>query len=587
VCSLSLLISWNSPLGKEDSSQDAHYLTEEKGTQEIGVYSFQYNKTIKVHLIDTPGFDDTNRSDFHVLEEIASFLSRSYKDNMVINGIIYLHRISDVRMQGSSMTSIQMFRKLVGTDFYPHVVLATTMWELVDHDVGVKRETELISDSKFWGYMKGGGCRFGRVMNTKASAMDIVGMIVGQQSGDSLSKDNNILAVQRELVDQGKDLIDTNVGREIQSQFSETIKRQGDELAAVKEELRLAQQTQRPQARHMLMEQREIISQELKRMTQIQENMRQEMQTELERREKRHQAEIEKLMRMNERIRADIVAAEKMAGAERITAQMTPTSSMALLGHSLYNEGRYTDAEKEFRKAAKEQETTLGPMHEDTLDSIYWLGHSLYKKGRYTDAEKEFRKALKGQETTLGPMHKDTLDSIQWLGHSLRKQERYTNAEKAYQKAAKRRETTLGPMHEDTLDSIYWLGHSIYKNGRYTDAEKEFRKAAEGREITLGPIHEDTLHCIQWLGHSLYKKERYTDAEKEFRKAAEGRETTRGSIHKDTLDSIHWVGLSLYNQGEDFDAAREFFKALKGRKATLGPMHKDTLDSDYWFGRSI
>lgn len=311
----------------EESYLDAHYLTEKKGTQEIGVYSFQYNKTTKVHLIDTPGFDDTNRTDFRVLEEIASFLSSSYKEEMEINGIIYLHRISDIRMQGSSMTSIRMFRKLVGTDFYPHVVLATTMWELVDHDAGVKRETELISDSRFWGYMKERGCKFRRLMNTKTSAMDIIGIIVGQQSGDSLSQDNKVLAVQSELVDQRKDLIDTNVGREVQSQFSETIKRQEGELATVKEELRLVQQTQGIKIQRLMIEQRETVSQELKRMAYIQQNMRQEMQRELERREKDHQVEIQRLMQTNERIRAAIAIAEKseMRGN---TAPMAPTSSM-------------------------------------------------------------------------------------------------------------------------------------------------------------------------------------------------------------------------------------------------------------------
>lgn len=220
------------------------------------------------------------------------------------------------------MTSIQMFRKLVGTDFYPHVVLATTMWEMVDHDTGVKRETELISDSRFWGYMKERGCKFQRLMNTKASAMDIVGIIVGQQAGGSLSKDNKVLAVQRELVDQGKDLIDTNVGMEVQNQFSETIKRQQNELAAVKEELRLARQTRELKTQRLIMEQRGVIAQELKRMAKIQQEMRQEMQRELEIREKRHQAEIKRLMQTNDKIRAAIATTEKT------TAPTAPIVSM-------------------------------------------------------------------------------------------------------------------------------------------------------------------------------------------------------------------------------------------------------------------
>jgi hypothetical protein len=70
------------------------------GTTHVDVYAYEVSPVQTVYLIDTPGFDDTNRSDTEVLKEIARWLVASYKGKILLNGIIYLHRITDIRMQG-------------------------------------------------------------------------------------------------------------------------------------------------------------------------------------------------------------------------------------------------------------------------------------------------------------------------------------------------------------------------------------------------------------------------------------------------------------------------------------------------------
>lgn len=70
----------------------------ESQTQEVAVI-----KTIlegkEVWFIDTPGFDDTHRTDAQVLDQVGSCLGSNYADGVKINGVIYLHRITDNRMQ--------------------------------------------------------------------------------------------------------------------------------------------------------------------------------------------------------------------------------------------------------------------------------------------------------------------------------------------------------------------------------------------------------------------------------------------------------------------------------------------------------
>ena len=87
-----------------------------------------YSEDIRVHLIDTPGFDDTNRKDADVLKEVATFLASTYKENKKVSGILYPHRIIDIRMGGSAKRNLRMFMQLCGPDCFPNVVLVTTMW---------------------------------------------------------------------------------------------------------------------------------------------------------------------------------------------------------------------------------------------------------------------------------------------------------------------------------------------------------------------------------------------------------------------------------------------------------------------------
>lgn len=55
------------------------------------------------YLVDTPGFDDTLKSDIEILMDVAGWLNKAYKAKIPLTGIIYLHRINDVRVGGTGM----------------------------------------------------------------------------------------------------------------------------------------------------------------------------------------------------------------------------------------------------------------------------------------------------------------------------------------------------------------------------------------------------------------------------------------------------------------------------------------------------
>ena len=57
-----------------------------KDTTNVNVYMFEHAGR-RVFLIDTPGFDDTFRSDIDVLKDVAFFFSSTYKRDVALAGI--------------------------------------------------------------------------------------------------------------------------------------------------------------------------------------------------------------------------------------------------------------------------------------------------------------------------------------------------------------------------------------------------------------------------------------------------------------------------------------------------------------------
>ena len=105
-----------------------------------------------VYLVDTPGFDDSTRSDTDVLRNIVHWLGAMRERRIKLSGIIYLHRITDNRMGGLAWRNLRMLHNLVGADKMSNVLLVSTRWEEV--------RTVVLSDGKFSVsfFFLGGGC---------------------------------------------------------------------------------------------------------------------------------------------------------------------------------------------------------------------------------------------------------------------------------------------------------------------------------------------------------------------------------------------------------------------------------------------
>ncbi|KAH7128717.1 P-loop containing nucleoside triphosphate hydrolase protein [Dendryphion nanum] len=135
----------------------------------------------KIYLVDTPGFDDIYRSDADILREIANWLNTAHESRIKLTGIIYLHRIFDVRFGGGGIKNIRMFKKLCGENGPASVVLAITMWDFVPEEVKNSRKSEIQQQSVYWKQMMDHGSKVFSQDEGRTSAMRIIQYLISRQ----------------------------------------------------------------------------------------------------------------------------------------------------------------------------------------------------------------------------------------------------------------------------------------------------------------------------------------------------------------------------------------------------------------------
>lgn len=173
-----------------------------------------------MYLIDTPGFNDTNRPDIETLQILATYLGASYANGVRIHGLIVMHPISDNRMAGSSLRNIELIKAVYGSTTYNNLAVVTTMWPESPNAVEAKslgdREEELLATERYFGAFIAKGATKFRYSETgyrntfggMASAQDIVNHLIVRRDVSPPRE----LQLQHELINEGKTLGETAAG---------------------------------------------------------------------------------------------------------------------------------------------------------------------------------------------------------------------------------------------------------------------------------------------------------------------------------------------------------------------------------------
>ena len=153
-----------------------------------------------------------------------------YSAGVTLAGVIYVHRISDDRFGGVATKNFRMFWKLCGEKTLMNVVLMTNMWGRVTPQQGVDREQQLRDD-----YFKAAiekGAQLCRHTDTLESARAVLRIILGNQPA--------VLEIQRELIDEHKDIGQTGAGEELNKEICMAAVRYGDDIRELEEEMKRA-----------------------------------------------------------------------------------------------------------------------------------------------------------------------------------------------------------------------------------------------------------------------------------------------------------------------------------------------------------
>ena len=150
-----------------------------------------------------------------------------YEQGESLAGIIYIHRISDVRFTGAAVKNFKTLLAICGHEALCNVVIMTNMWGKVTQEVGTAREQELASD--FFKPALDNGAFFVRHEDTTESAHNVIRAIMG--------KERVTLRIQKEIVDQGKQIYETAAGRGLRRELDKQVEKHLKQLKELQEML--------------------------------------------------------------------------------------------------------------------------------------------------------------------------------------------------------------------------------------------------------------------------------------------------------------------------------------------------------------
>jgi hypothetical protein len=176
-------------------------------TEQVEQYEF-HHRGMDYVLIDTPGFDDTYEGNEVIVSRIKEWLSSSFGSGTRLNAIIYLHRITDTRVTGTSSEFLRTFHRICGEQGLKNVILATSFWDDISSvGLGERREKDLTNTRNFWAQMIGKGSKVFRLKPGVDSKLKLLEHIASNCSKITLQ-------MQTEAAAEGHDVRYTSEGRD-------------------------------------------------------------------------------------------------------------------------------------------------------------------------------------------------------------------------------------------------------------------------------------------------------------------------------------------------------------------------------------
>ncbi|KAM0194696.1 hypothetical protein ACHAPI_006993 [Fusarium lateritium] len=219
---------------KSQSVKEGHSLHSETQQCQAVQLFLDEGERRSITVVDTPGFDDTERSQTEVLAEITDYLAAQHISGLPLRGILYLHKITENRMTKTFKNHLQLLQKIVGDDALKNVALVTTMWNTLrpeDLRRANQREQELLND--FWSPMIDNGAYNAQFHGTPESAYPLIFQLADEESV--------VLDIQKEIVDSDMSILETATGAALADQLEKDHETYQLRLHKLRDDLQLVQ----------------------------------------------------------------------------------------------------------------------------------------------------------------------------------------------------------------------------------------------------------------------------------------------------------------------------------------------------------
>jgi serine/threonine protein kinase/Tfp pilus assembly protein PilF len=254
---------------------------------------------------------------------------------------------------------------------------------------------------------------------------------------------------------------------------------------------------------------------------------------------------------------------------------------------TLYNLGRYADAEQCWRRALELRTQALPSGDRDIGVSLHALARVLDTEGKGDEAEPLYRQALAIVEGSSKAPSLDSARIASDLGWLLQDKDRLDEAEPLLRQALQVRRNLLPPGNYDLATSMNYLARLLQEQGKLAEAESLLREALQQRRQYLPAGHPTTGVALTSLAQVLGNQKKYPEAEAMYR---EGLDVLRRALpkgHQYTRHGLFNFAGMLREEGKLAEAEAVCRELLDLCRSTLPLNDANTGDAAFAVSRLL
>ncbi|KAK2755551.1 hypothetical protein FQN54_006491 [Arachnomyces sp. PD_36] len=214
----------------------------------------------------------------------------------------------------------------------------------------------------------------------------------------------------------------------------------------------------------------------------------------------------------------------------------------------LRRQGKYEQAEKEYRKAIAEEKENHMDEHPSITTRKKNTACTFFIQGKYEEARVGYQEVLNIEKETLGENHPSTISTMDSLALVLKSLDECGEAENMYKRVLELKEKSPGEHDLSIIASMENLAIMYQHNRKYQKAEGLHERALQLKESVLGEKHPSTLASRDSLALMLERRGEYKEAGSMYRRTLELKRKTWSDSHPSTRRTR--VSLALMEEYE-------------------------------------